>query len=175
MMNSILGSIFLAVQARLTTQVPALRWIDQDMGQLEVYTGDRPPVAFPSSLLDIVSINYSDCDEGIQICQATLEVRLAVAAYAPSAHVHQLSQKERALYYFDLEHEVNRVLHGWSTDGLFSPLTRASSQTEKREDNIRVRPLRYTFSFTDNTAVPLPAFTVPRPDLELETELNHDA
>ena len=43
--------IFIAVCDRLKTEVPQLRWIDAEEGQLN--TGERPAVAFPCCLIDI--------------------------------------------------------------------------------------------------------------------------
>lgn len=43
--------IFIAVCDRLKTEVPGLRWIDAEEGQLN--TGERPAVAFPCCLIDI--------------------------------------------------------------------------------------------------------------------------
>ena len=37
----------------LKEEVPALRWIDADEGQLDFYTDDRPPVAFPCCLVEL--------------------------------------------------------------------------------------------------------------------------
>ena len=49
--------IFIAVCDRLKTEVPGLRWIDAEEGQLN--TGERPAVAFPCCLIDI---SYPSCE-----------------------------------------------------------------------------------------------------------------
>ena len=164
-MNAILANIHLAVQNRLTAKVPAIKWIDQDLGQLEFYSG-KPPVLFPCILLDIVDVQYTDNSLNSQIATATLEVRLAVTSYDHSAHITPLNRTERALEYYNLEHLVNQALHGWCDGNYFAPLSRKSSQTEKREDALRVRPLRYEFAFMDDTAMPVAYSVVPRPDME---------
>ena len=51
--------IFTAVCDRLEKEVPALRWIDAEMGQLSSRGDTRPPVAFPCVL---VEISYTACD-----------------------------------------------------------------------------------------------------------------
>ena len=167
-MNSILANILLLVQERIHTEAPAIKWIDQDLGQLEFYTMGQPPVLFPAVLLDFPDAQYSDMGENLQMAESVLEVRLAVAAYTPSAHVHSQAQKEKALEYYNVEHELNKVLHGWCDSRYFSPLSRTSAQTERREDNIRVRLLRYKFALQDNTAMTVAASTVPRPALDLD-------
>lgn len=167
-MNSILANILLLVQERINTEVTAIKWIDQDLGQLEFYTMGQPPVLFPAALIDFPDTQYSDLAENQQLGESVLEVRLAVAAYTPSAHVHSQQQKEKALEYYNVEHEVNKALHGWCDSRYFSPLSRTGGQTERREDNIRVRTLRYKFALQDNTAMAVAAVTVPRPALELD-------
>ncbi len=167
-MNSILANILLAVQERIKTVVPSIKWIDQDLGQLEFYSMDRPPVLFPAALIDFSNTDYSDLSANQQIGEGILDIRLAVAAYTPSASVHSLQHREKALEYYNIEHELNKSLHGWCDDRLFSPLARTGAQTERREDNIRVRVLRFKFALQDNTAMTIASSTVPRPGMELE-------
>lgn len=170
-MDAILANVFLTVQARLAT-LPELAFIDQDLGQLDFDDEEqRSPVKFPCALFDPVEIRYTDNSEYSQQGEAVLEVRLGVAAYTAATHYYtKNSHKENALGYFNLEHRVNKVLHGWSDERYFNPLSRTGASTERRKDNVRVRILRYAFGFADNTAMKVPASTVARPDLELNTE-----
>jgi len=166
-MDAILANVFLTVQARLAT-LPELKFIDQDMGQLEFDDSDQLcPVKFPCALFDPVEIRYTDNSEYSQQGESVLEVRLAVAAYTAATHYYQNdSHKINALGYFNLEHRVNQVLHGWSDERYFNPLSRIRAQTERRKDNVRVRVLRYAFGFVDNTAMKVRT-PHPRPDLEV--------
>jgi hypothetical protein len=167
-MDAILANVFLTVQTQLAT-IPDLKFIDQDLGQLDFDDElDKSPVKFPCALFDMVDIQYTDNAEDSQLATAILELRLGLTAYAAATHYYQNnSHKENALFYFNLEHTVNKALHGWSDDMYFNPLSRISAQTEKRKDNIRVRVLRYAFGFTDNTAMPV--YTqLTRPDLEID-------
>jgi hypothetical protein len=170
-MDAILANVFLKVQERLAT-LTELKFIDQDMGQLEFDDKERSPVAFPCSLFDIVDIRYTDNSRSQQQGEAVLEVRLAVAAYTAATHYYKDEHKANAIRYFNIEHRVNKALHGWSDDRYFNPLSRISAQTEKRQDNVRVRILRFAFGFVDNTAMAIPAQTIERPDLEINTEDN---
>ena len=167
-MDAILANVFLKIQARLTT-LPELKFIDQDMGQLEIdEPNDRSPVKFPCSLFDAVDIRYTDVSENVQQGEAILQVRLAMAAYSTATHYYTNdSHRLNALGYYNLEHSVNKLLHGWSDDQYFNPLSRVSAQTERRNDNIRVRVLRYAFGFRDNTAMKVTT-TAPRPDLTVD-------
>lgn len=35
----------------IINSVPAIKWVDEDYGQIDSYEGDRPPVAFPCVLV----------------------------------------------------------------------------------------------------------------------------
>ena len=52
------NEIFVALCDRLEKEAPSLRWIDEDLGQLNVGNSTRPAVDFPCCLIDI---HYSDC------------------------------------------------------------------------------------------------------------------
>jgi hypothetical protein len=166
-MDAILGNVFLAVQQRIVDQCPEIKWIDQDMGQLDFYNGERPLVIFPAVVLDIVDLTYEELGLNTQICTAVLEVRLAVAAYVQAAQVHSQQHKERALEYYNIEHRLNKALHGWCDSQYFAPLIRRHVKTERRKDSLRIRPLRYEFAFTDDTTLPVRT-TVPRPDANID-------
>lgn len=45
--------IFVSLCDRLEKEVPSLRWIDEDLGQLNVGNSTRPAVDFPCCLIDI--------------------------------------------------------------------------------------------------------------------------
>jgi hypothetical protein len=167
-MDAILANVFLTVQNRLASLlldgVPELKFIDQDLGQLE-FEESNSPVKFPCALFDIVDTKYTDNSEDSQLSEGILEVRLGVAAYAAATHYYTNdSHRINALYYYNLEHRVNQLLHGWSDDQYFNPLSRVSAKTERRKDNVRVRVLHYAFGFTDDTAMAVYS-QLPRPDL----------
>ena len=165
-MDSILANVFLSVQERLRTEVPEIsRWIDQDLGQLEFYT-NNPPVSFPCALLDFDDTDYSDEGENSQIADAILIVRLGLHVYSSSNVATPQLYKEKALDYLNLEHKVNKALHGWCDNRFFSPLMRRKAFKEKRDDHLRVRVLRYEFSFRDSTATEVRT-SFPVPGLEI--------
>lgn len=51
--------IYGALLAQLKTEVPELKWIDLDEGQLDGNGGERPAIAFPAAL---IGINFLKCD-----------------------------------------------------------------------------------------------------------------
>lgn len=165
-MNAILANIFLTVLTRLKTEVPALKWIDQDYGQLEFYE-NRPNVDFPCCLIDIDDGTFSNNGEFSQACDGILIIRLGLPSYSQTNSITPLPVIEKALEYYNLEHTVNKALHGFQSQ-YFSTLTRLKADKEKRNDNLRVRVMRYALNYIDNTAMPV--LTAPANPIDAEIE-----
>ena len=69
--------IFVALCDHLEKEVPSLRWIDEDLGQLGMTGSMRPAVDFPCCLIDI---EYSDCRDLTDLCQlAKIRITLKLA------------------------------------------------------------------------------------------------
>ena len=76
--------------------------------------------------------------------------------------------RENALQYYEVENKLFKALHGWNPTG-FGKLLRRITATEKRDDDIRVRIVKFAISFTDNSAVKTKT-TVPRPGANIGIE-----
>ena len=153
MLVSPFGNLYQGVVERLTAQVPAIRYIDQDLGQLENYDV-RPPVSWPCCLLDIDEFDFTEMENtqnqmgvGLVIC------RIGLVKYTESNNLVPENIRENALQYFEIEQMVYTALHGWSPDG-FTRLLRRKAKTEKRDDDIRVRIVPFAISFKDASAAP---------------------
>jgi len=150
-MDSPFAHLLLALQERIGQLVTDIRWIDQDMGQLEHYA-ERPPVAWPCVLIDLDGWTFTNLGQQAQTAEGDVVVRLA---FAPMSYANQLSPvKELALRYYETEFQLHKALHGWGPAG-FASLTRLSADTEKRNDAIRVRIIRYHTAFEDYSTLPV--------------------
>lgn len=174
-MEAIKAMIFLNVQDRLET-LKELRLIDEDLGQLEIddLKERELPLAFPCALIDFVDEKFTDNSKKSQEAETVLQVRIGLLAYAGAAHYYKDDKKKNALQRFNLEHRVNAILHGWSNDRYFNPLTRFRAYTEKRPDNVKVRVIQYRFGYKDNTAVTLPTTSHPLPELVIMKYSQHE-
>lgn len=170
-MDGLKGIIFLDIQQRLASQVPDIKFIDLDTGQLEYKKEDmRPAVLLPCALIDFVHVDYDELSGYAQIATATVRVRLAVDPFTQATHYFSDPQKETALNFFNLEHNANKALHGYANTEYYTPLARKRVQTELRNDKLRVIVMDYTTSFNDDTAMIVPASTVARPDLAIDVD-----
>jgi hypothetical protein len=164
------GNLFVKVLERLKAKVPELRFIDQDMGQLENYAeGFRPPVAWPCALLDADDFNYSDTTANLQEGDGFVQIRIGVLQWSPTNNLANDSVRLAGLEFWNLEQKVHEALHGWKDEG-FSSLLRRSARLEKRNDNIRVLVCRYSVSISDQTTKKATTIRA-RPNAEISGQL----
>ena len=100
--------IFIAVCDRLKTEVPGLRWIDAEEGQLN--TGERPAVAFPCCLIDI---SYPSCEThmgGRQKIKAQIQLRVAFQAGGSTNAAAPKLVREHALSCMDTLDKIHEAL-----------------------------------------------------------------
>lgn len=157
--------IFLETMQRIKDKIPEVKWIDQDLGQLEFYT-ERPPVLFPCVLIDFDDSTFSDMGQHAQMCNCTLKLRVAFNVVQHSNGVTPQPQLQKALEIFDVMKKLHQYLHGWSGTN-FGELTRIRQTAEPREDNLRVYVIQYSVNYeeyiddddTQTIPTPLPSFT----------------
>lgn len=170
-MNSPFSTLLIALQARLKTLVPELKWIDQELGQLEQ---ERPTVAFPCALIDFNEWSYEDASEAIQFASGVVSLRLAFPAWSNTNDKTATLWKEKGLAFYDLEWRIYQALHGWKptlpsiggVGGGYGYMMRMTTNTEEREDNIRVRVLRFSCNFEDFSAQPQYQRGTPSEEIE---------
>lgn len=166
-LTSPFANLFVQLIDRLNEKAPTIRFITQDLGQLENYEM-RPAVTWPCCLIDIDNFNFSDIQSKYhQMAQGTITLRIGLVKYTDLSNLSPDQAKEAALKYLEVEQEVYTALHAWAPQG-FSRCLRQVAVTERRDDDIRVRVMKFSLSFTDESAQPKKQ-TVPRPDLVVGT------
>lgn len=100
--------IFLSIQERLAEQVPALRYIDKNWGQLNL---PQPPVQWPCCLIDLDSIDYSQIARDGRRAVATISLTVADCHTARSSA--KAPAKASAYDILDTVQAVVAALHGW--------------------------------------------------------------
>lgn len=151
--ESYFALLLLKIQDRIKTEVPEIKWVDQDMGQLEVYD-IRPPVQFPCLLVDFATTNYDMLHSQVQFANSTVVLRLGFNPFSSANSAAPVKYKKQALEYYELEQKVYKAFQGWFVDDLCQPWTRVSSVTEGREDDLRIRTIQFTTTFKDHSATP---------------------
>jgi hypothetical protein len=141
------------IQNRLMQQVPALKYVDQDWGQMDFWR--EHPVKYPCALIDIQSAQYSNNGNFIQQGTATVVIRLFDLKLSNSSNGAPINQKENAKKIWKLIEDVNKALHGQNflQEGYGLPM-RIQMRRTKREDGCYQTELYYTIQFTDTTCQP---------------------
>ncbi len=173
-LQSFFAQLLLKLQAHIKEKVPEIKYINQDLGQLEVYDMDSPSVSWPCVLVDMSDTNYADLHQGVQEANmCTLMFRLGFNPFSQTSNLQPEEVRKLGLYYYELEHKLYIALQGYAADGFCQPMTRTRMATEKREeDAFRVRALIFTTSFEDDGASP--ERSTIHPDLDLEFEIGED-
>lgn len=162
-MLSPFGILLTALEDYIAGAVPEIKWVDQDFGQLEYYKeGMRPAVVFPCVLIDFTGWVFEDAGPKVQTGTGGVDIRIAHAPFTNSSQVTPADQRALALNCYELEKKLYQALHWWRVDP-FQKLLRSHTDTEKREDTIRVRVMRFTTGFKDTSAAELTIVAVPIP------------
>jgi hypothetical protein len=140
--------LLLAVTDRLNSEVPALRWVDAEEGQLS--RGEqRPAVAFPCALVDIAYTECMTLPGGSQRIKAQITCKVAFSSAGSTHAAAPRKVREQALAYMDILHEVHVALQWWTGGGRFNPMCRVRCTPEKRSDGLKVYNVVYRTEFQD--------------------------
>lgn len=142
-------TIYLALMAQLQAEVPEIKWIDLDTGQLDSST--RPAVAFPCALIGISIQPKSNITDYIQDCSATISVRLAWETSVRTSNNTPALELEKSMAVYDTIAAVYKALQGFSTAN-FDSLMRKRQDREKSRHGLFQYRFDFSTEFEDNTA-----------------------
>jgi len=158
--------IYRSIVKRLQTEIPALRWIDLEGGQLEA-PDENYPVQFPAVFIDFPSIQYQSLQRGAQQGNCQVAVRVAFDIYED---FHGTSpDMDAAASRLQLLNSIHKALHGYSglaleiiqdgavagyEDNHFAKLVRQSLTSEKRADGLKVYEITFATLIRDRVAMP---------------------
>lgn len=149
-----MDNIITAFQNQLTANVPAIKYADEDWGQMDFYT-DRPPVKYPAALIDIQDIQYTDAGDNRQHGVLTVAVRLYVLRLGNTSHHAPENQKQDVRQGWLACNQIIKAVHGvdFIKNGFAAP-RRARMQRIKRRDGIYQRDIIFNIPFIDKQTVP---------------------
>lgn len=138
-----------AVMNRLKAEVPELKWIDLNKGQLNVK--DRPSLRLPAALISLAVKPKRNITDTIQECDGTVKVRLVFDAIGRSSVDVPAADRDIALAPNDVIAKVYKTLQGFYTQN-FDSLTRTFSDEEQTHHPLYVWRLEFKTEFEDVTA-----------------------
>lgn len=142
--------IFNNILTRLKAEVPELKWIDLDKGQMNFL---KPPVVFPCALINIQIPRAENMNSKKQACEAAVMIRVC---FDFTGHTHSATpdlERAKSLAYFDIKEKVYTTLQGWGTADM-NALSRVNEFEEPRPDAYKVTNITFKTAYHDFTAAP---------------------
>lgn len=136
--------IFLSIQGALKENVPALRYIDKNWGQLNI---PQPPVKWPCCLIDLKSVDYSQLAHHDRLASADITLTVADCHAIRSAASAPSSQDAYAI--FDLIEAIFATLDGHYVPGTCQPLSRTSLRKAYADASYDVFALSFATAWKD--------------------------
>jgi len=148
------SQILLDLYDRISTEVPEIKYIDQDLGQLgQTDDNERPPISSPAVLIDFPNSDYSELAAGAQIGAVSITFQLAFETYSQTWHKAPREVIEKGLDYLKIEQKLHKCLQKWHLE-YFTPLIRTNVKSQNNNDiGLRVRQLTYSTSYEDYTPI----------------------
>ncbi|ENG5660610.1 hypothetical protein FPG87_12455 [Flavobacterium psychrophilum] len=136
------------IQNKLS-EVPELKYIDEDWGQLNMY---QPPVKWPCCLIDIANVNYSNLGvdraqqpQNRQLGKISVKITLATLKLTNTSMQAPQVQKDQAWFIWDLAQTIHEKLHGFCPEINCSKMLRRSLERTQRDDGVQEYQIMYEF------------------------------
>lgn len=133
---------------QLLSNVPELKWIDLDVGQLQE---EQPPVLYPCALIEIIVDKTEDIQNHTQQASGRFKLTLAYKSYGETNSTTDLPTRSNALEYFRTTNKCYKTLQGFTNDN-FYPFSRTSEKPENIRKGLKVIGQYYETSWHDYTA-----------------------
>ncbi|MBO4233888.1 hypothetical protein FO675_06170 [Riemerella anatipestifer] len=149
-MTDFFSKIILDLQERISAEVPEIRYIDQNLGQLgQISDEDSPPLSYPAVLIDFPDTSFSNLSSNIQLGNASISFVLVFETHSQTWHQSPKDIRINGLSYLTIEQKLHKALQGFASD-YFAPLSRKSVRSQNNNDvGLRVRELTYSTEFED--------------------------
>lgn len=143
------------ILTRIKTEIPAIKYVDEDWGQLDYYS-PNPPVQFPAAVVDCINATYTNEGRLIQLGDVQVRIRIADQKLTNTSGKAPQGQKDNAFAIYDLLALVHTKLHGWTKDkdAAYTRLIRQSLRRTQQQNGLRIHELIYTTRIADTGAEP---------------------
>lgn len=140
--------IIKAIQDRIRSEVPEVKYIDIDYGQLNE---SNPPVKYPAVIIDVEGMDCQQWEEDgeakMQLVTATFRITLAWMHTAPTNQASD--SRDVSLKYYDLMSKLHQALQGYGDGEHFNRLQRERMVSRLSADGMIQKDMYYTTVFVD--------------------------
>jgi len=154
--------LLIDIQERLIAEVAALKYVDEDWGQLD---SSNFPFQWPCALIDCFNADYSNTGSNMQLGLVTIRLRVADIKLSNGSTSEE--QKNSSLSFYVLLKAIFKALQGWAAHDHYSRLIRVNEKRTKRDDGVREHEMYFTCQIKDTTAIPQ-KLTVKQTDFNVE-------
>lgn len=141
-----------SIQSKLAA-ITALKYIDEDWGQMDSYS-PNPPAIFPCALIDITSLNFSNIGKdntanpiNRQMGEGTITIIIADIKLSNTSHRAPQSQKDNAWNIWTIIEDLHKAVHGWKPIEQSGGLMRTGLKRIRRDDGIQEYQITYSIGF----------------------------
>lgn len=147
-------ALLLNLQNQLSTAT-ALKYIDEDWGQLDDY-GAHTPVKWPCCLVDFTAANYTDIGidrsstpQNRQQATGSITLNFANLKLTNTSKNSPIGQKNDAYLLIELIETVHGIIQGFRPEEKSGALMRSSFRRIKRDDGIQQYQVVYTIGLNN--------------------------
>lgn len=151
---------------RFAANVPELKWIDLEYGQLDNPEGNYTP-DYPAAFVRFSMPGAQTIGENVQHMDAEVHLRVAFRTWGDMNNKTPETVRNNALTTLAILKKVHAALQGYIGDN-FSAMDRISVEQEQRDDGVLVFEMTYGSMIIDNSALPV---RVKHNDLTLDLVL----
>lgn len=145
-----MDTLLQAIQAKIAETVTAVKHVDENWGQLDLY-GNEIPVQWPCALISLNSAVFSNLGTDVkarpmnrQEGTATVELAFAKLKLTNSSFKAPMAQKEKAWEIWDIVDNAHKALHGWNPTPGTGKLIRTGISQVRRDDGVQEIRVTYT-------------------------------
>lgn len=134
----------------ISLNMPELSYVDEDYGQLEALNNDTDtyPLTFPSVLVNIDNIEWSNTADGEQIGQGSVRVRLLIGCYddmhAGSGTTNKAADRQAVV------HRLHSILEGFRPNDE-GALSRSRTVPSVGPHGIKIYDQYYSFTSKESS------------------------
>ena len=143
-----------ATQTKLNT-ITALKYIDEDWGQMDSYS-PNPPTMFPCALIDITDLTFSNIGKdntdnpvNRQMAEGTITFILGNLKLSNTSQRAPQSQKDNAWNIWTIIDDLHKAVHGWKPTEDSNALIRTRLKRIRRDDGIQEYQITYSIGLSN--------------------------